>query len=77
MLDGRVHIRDWRKEKPSRKTKPEVKRCLSAEAFKTRLCWFFIHHPDGCSLPSESCPYAHGTEELRQSETIKKKKQIQ
>uniref|UniRef100_A0A8C3KUC4 tRNA (uracil-O(2)-)-methyltransferase n=1 Tax=Chrysolophus pictus TaxID=9089 RepID=A0A8C3KUC4_CHRPC len=76
VLDGRVHIRDWRKEKPSRKTKSEVKRCLSAEAFKTRLCWFFIHHPDGCSLPSESCPYAHGTEELRQSETIKKKKHI-
>ncbi|NXS67896.1 TRM44 methyltransferase, partial [Pandion haliaetus] len=65
VLNGRVHIRDWRKEKPSRKTKPEVKRRLSAEAFKTRLCWFFIHHPDGCSLPSESCPYAHGTEDLR------------
>ncbi|XP_021251099.1 probable tRNA (uracil-O(2)-)-methyltransferase isoform X1 [Numida meleagris] len=76
VLDGRVHIRDWRKEKASRKTKPEVKRCLSAAAFKTRLCWFFIHHPDGCSLPSESCPYAHGTEELRQSQTIKKKKHI-
>ncbi|NXT47545.1 TRM44 methyltransferase, partial [Pluvianellus socialis] len=65
VLNGRVHIRDWRKEEPSRKTKPEVKRRLSAEAFKTRLCWFFSHHPDGCSLPSESCPYAHGTEELR------------
>ncbi|NXI71334.1 TRM44 methyltransferase, partial [Anseranas semipalmata] len=76
VLNGRVHIRDWRKEKPSRKTKPEVKRCLSAEAFKTRLCWFFVHHPDGCSLPSESCPYAHGTEELRQSQTIKKKRHI-
>ncbi|KAM6261777.1 putative tRNA (uracil-O(2)-)-methyltransferase isoform 1-T1 [Porphyrio hochstetteri] len=74
VLNGRVHIRDWRKEKPSRKTKPEVKRRLSAEAFKTCLCWFFIHHPDGCSLPSESCPYAHGTEELRQSQIIKKKK---
>ncbi|XP_042663649.1 probable tRNA (uracil-O(2)-)-methyltransferase [Tyto alba] len=77
VLNGRVHIRDWRKEKPSRKTKPEVKRRLSAEAFKTRLCWFFIHHPDGCSLPSESCPYAHGTEELRQSQIIKKKKHMQ
>ncbi|XP_061225427.1 probable tRNA (uracil-O(2)-)-methyltransferase isoform X2 [Neopsephotus bourkii] len=77
VLNGRVHIRDWRKEKPSRKTKPEVKRRLSAEAFKTRLCWFFIHHPDGCSLPSESCPYAHGTEELRQSQKIKKKKHVQ
>ncbi|KFP88811.1 putative tRNA (uracil-O(2)-)-methyltransferase, partial [Apaloderma vittatum] len=76
VLNGRVHIRDWRKEKPSRKPKPEVKRRLSAEAFKTRLCWFFIHHPDGCSLPSESCPYAHGTEELRQSQSIKKKKHI-
>ncbi|XP_030306499.1 probable tRNA (uracil-O(2)-)-methyltransferase [Calypte anna] len=77
VLNGRVHIRDWRKEKPSRKTKPEVKRCLAAEAFKTRLCWFFIHHPDGCSLPSELCPYAHGTEELRESQIIKKKKHIQ
>ncbi|XP_032043007.1 probable tRNA (uracil-O(2)-)-methyltransferase [Aythya fuligula] len=77
VLNGRVHIRDWRKEKPSRKTKPEVKRCLSAEAYKTRLCWFFIHHPNGCALPSESCPYAHGTEELRQSKTIKKKKHTQ
>ncbi|NWR41625.1 TRM44 methyltransferase, partial [Regulus satrapa] len=65
VLNGRVHIRDWRKEKPPSKTKSEVKRRLSAEAFKTRLCWFFIHHPDGCSLPSEACPYAHGTEELR------------
>uniref|UniRef100_A0A8C5T7L0 tRNA (uracil-O(2)-)-methyltransferase n=1 Tax=Malurus cyaneus samueli TaxID=2593467 RepID=A0A8C5T7L0_9PASS len=77
VLNGRVHIRDWRKEKPTSKTKPEVKRRLSAEAFKTRLCWFFIHHPDGCSLPSEACPYAHGTEELRQSQTIKKKKHTQ
>ncbi|XP_030347747.1 probable tRNA (uracil-O(2)-)-methyltransferase isoform X1 [Strigops habroptila] len=77
VLNGRVHIRDWRKEKLSRKTKPEVKRRLSAEAFKTRLCWFFIHHPDGCSLPSESCPYAHGTKELRQSQMIKKKKHLQ
>ncbi|NXI43793.1 TRM44 methyltransferase, partial [Galbula dea] len=76
VLNGRVHLRDWRKEKPWRKGKPEVKRRLSAEAFKTRLCWFFLHHPDGCSLPSESCPYAHGTEELRQSQIIKKKKQI-
>ncbi|XP_065454592.1 probable tRNA (uracil-O(2)-)-methyltransferase [Chrysemys picta bellii] len=74
VLNGRVHIRDWREEKPSKRTKPEVKRRFSAEAFKTRLCWFFIHHPDGCSLTSESCPYAHGTEELRQSQIMKKKK---
>ncbi|NXY85073.1 TRM44 methyltransferase, partial [Alcedo cyanopectus] len=77
VVNGRVHIRDWRKEKPSRRAEPEVKRRLAAEAFKTQLCWFFIHHPDGCSLPSESCPYAHGTEELRQARVIKKKKYLQ
>ncbi|EMP26433.1 Putative tRNA (uracil-O(2)-)-methyltransferase [Chelonia mydas] len=77
VLNGRVHIRDWREEKPSKRTKSEVKRRFSAEAFKTRLCWFFIHHPDGCSLTSESCPYAHGTEELRQSQIMKKKKHPQ
>ncbi|XP_054247533.1 probable tRNA (uracil-O(2)-)-methyltransferase [Indicator indicator] len=77
VLNGRVHIRDWRKEKPARRAQPEVKRRLSAGALKTRLCWFFIHHPDGCSLPSASCPYAHGTEELRQSQIIKKKKHLQ
>ncbi|KFV76222.1 putative tRNA (uracil-O(2)-)-methyltransferase, partial [Dryobates pubescens] len=76
VLNGRVHIRDWRKEKPGRRAQPEVKRRLSAGALKTRLCWFFIHHPDGCSLPSESCPYAHGTEELRQPQIIKKKKHL-
>ncbi|XP_074848519.1 putative tRNA (uracil-O(2)-)-methyltransferase isoform X2 [Carettochelys insculpta] len=74
VLNGRVHIRDWREEKPSKQTKPEIKRRFTAEAFKTRLCWFFIHHPDGCSLTSESCPYAHGTEELRRSQIMKKKK---
>ncbi|KAM7168883.1 putative tRNA (uracil-O(2)-)-methyltransferase isoform 2-T2 [Macrochelys suwanniensis] len=77
VLNGRVHIRDWREEKPSKRTKPEIKRRFSADAFKTRLCWFFIHHPDGCSLTSESCPYAHGTDELRQSQIMKKKKHPQ
>ncbi|XP_067414979.1 probable tRNA (uracil-O(2)-)-methyltransferase isoform X2 [Emydura macquarii macquarii] len=77
VLNGRVQIRDWREERPSKRTKPEVKRRFSAEAFKTRLCWFFIHHPDGCSLTSESCPYAHGIEELRQSQIMKKKKHAQ
>ncbi|NXU49427.1 TRM44 methyltransferase, partial [Turnix velox] len=77
VLNGRVHIRDWRKEKPWKRTQPEAKRRLSAEAFKTRLCWFFLHHPNGCSLPSESCPYAHGTEELKQSQILKKKKHKQ
>ncbi|XP_072476225.1 probable tRNA (uracil-O(2)-)-methyltransferase isoform X2 [Notamacropus eugenii] len=76
VVNGRVYIRDWREEKNAKKNQPEAKRRLSSEAFKTRLCWFFMHHPNGCSLTSESCSYAHGTQELRQSQALKKIKQI-
>ncbi|XP_074085955.1 putative tRNA (uracil-O(2)-)-methyltransferase isoform X2 [Macrotis lagotis] len=77
VLNGRVYIRDWREERTAKKNQPEAKRRLSSEAFKTRLCWFFMHHPDGCSLSSTSCLYAHGTQELRQPQTLKKIKQNQ
>lgn len=73
VLNGRVHIRDWRREL-QREKPPEAKRSLSAEAFKTRMCWFFTHHPDGCVLPAARCPFAHGPEELRLSQTLKKQR---
>ncbi|XP_012600249.2 putative tRNA (uracil-O(2)-)-methyltransferase isoform X1 [Microcebus murinus] len=76
VLNGRVHIRDWREEKLQKKKQPEAKRRLFSESFKTRLCWFFTHHPDGCALPSDSCPFAHGPGELRPSQAPKKKKRI-
>lgn len=72
VLDGRVHIRDWRRELQGEKCL-ETKRGPSAEAFKTRLCWFFTHHPDGCVLPSTSCPFAHGPGELRPPRPPKKR----
>lgn len=65
VLNGSVHIRDWREEKCQKGKHPEAKRTLLSGAFKTRLCWFFTHHPDGCALPSHCCPFAHGPEELR------------
>lgn len=74
VLNGRVHIRDWRQEL-QREKPPEAKRSLSAEVFKTRICWFFTHHPDGCVLPAARCPFAHGPEELRLSQTLKKQRQ--
>ncbi|XP_051020762.1 probable tRNA (uracil-O(2)-)-methyltransferase [Acomys russatus] len=74
VLNGRVHIRDWRREL-QREKPPEAKRSLSAEVFKTRICWFFTHHPDGCVLPAARCPFAHGPEELRLSQTSKKQRQ--
>ncbi|XP_043429027.1 probable tRNA (uracil-O(2)-)-methyltransferase isoform X2 [Prionailurus bengalensis] len=66
---GRVHLRDWREERLRKQRQPEAKRRLFSEAFKTRLCWFFSHHPDGCALPSDCCPFAHGPEELRPAQT--------
>lgn len=65
VLNGTVHIRDWREEKCQKGKHPEAKRTPLSGTFKTRLCWFFTHHPDGCALPSHCCPFAHGPEELR------------
>ncbi|XP_026928007.1 probable tRNA (uracil-O(2)-)-methyltransferase isoform X2 [Acinonyx jubatus] len=70
---GRVHLRDWREERLRKQRQPEAKRRLFSEAFKTRLCWFFSHHPDGCALPSDCCPFAHGPEELRPAQTPRRK----
>ncbi|XP_066242029.1 probable tRNA (uracil-O(2)-)-methyltransferase isoform X1 [Saccopteryx leptura] len=74
VLHGRVHIRDWREERLQERH-PEAKRRLFSEAFKTRLCWFFTHHPDGCALSAQRCPFAHGPGELRPPPSTKKKKQ--
>ncbi|XP_005408833.2 PREDICTED: probable tRNA (uracil-O(2)-)-methyltransferase [Chinchilla lanigera] len=75
VLDGRVHIRDWRREL-QREKRSEAKRGSSSETFKTRACWFFTHHPDGCVLPSASCPFAHGPQELRPPRPPKKRQAL-
>ncbi|KAF4013198.1 hypothetical protein G4228_004642 [Cervus hanglu yarkandensis] len=74
VLNGRVRIRDWREERPRKQEEPEVKRRLSPDTFKTRICWFFAHHPDGCVLPADCCPFAHGPGELRPAPRTRKKK---
>ncbi|XP_061276933.1 probable tRNA (uracil-O(2)-)-methyltransferase isoform X2 [Bos javanicus] len=74
VLHGRVRIRDWREERPWKKEEPEAKRRPSSDTFKTRICWFFAHHPDGCVLPADCCPFAHGPGELRPAPRTKKKK---
>nr|XP_020661431.1 probable tRNA (uracil-O(2)-)-methyltransferase isoform X2 [Pogona vitticeps] len=74
VLNGKVHIRDWREWKPPKKNKrnEHVKQRFPSRAFKTRLCWFYMHHPQGCPLTSEFCHYAHGAEELKPSLTVPK-----
>ncbi|XP_006875385.1 PREDICTED: probable tRNA (uracil-O(2)-)-methyltransferase [Chrysochloris asiatica] len=66
--DGRVRIRDWRKEQPPRGP--------AADAFKTRPCWFFTHHPDGCVLSAARCPFAHGPGELRPAQITRRARQL-
>ncbi|KAM6909370.1 putative tRNA (uracil-O(2)-)-methyltransferase [Xenentodon cancila] len=68
---GRVHIRDWREEKPSRAD--SRRKQISPGALKTRLCWFDAHHPQGCPLQAQNCAFAHGPDELRPSTTPSKK----
>ncbi|XP_048393427.1 probable tRNA (uracil-O(2)-)-methyltransferase isoform X2 [Stegostoma tigrinum] len=72
VVHGNVQIRDWSKEKQSKQKEkqtknlsPDEKRKLLSEACKTRLCWFFVNHPDGCPRTAEKCPFAHGIQELR------------
>nr|XP_054109494.1 probable tRNA (uracil-O(2)-)-methyltransferase isoform X1 [Callithrix jacchus] len=73
VVNGRVHIRDWREETPRKTKPPAAKRRLLSEACKTRLCWFFMHHPDGCALSADCCLFAHGPAELRLPQTRRKK----
>nr|XP_018881064.2 probable tRNA (uracil-O(2)-)-methyltransferase isoform X1 [Gorilla gorilla gorilla] len=74
VVNGRVHIRDWREETLWKTKQPEAKQRLLSEACKTRLCWFFMHHPDGCALSTDCCPFAHGPAELRPPRTTPRKK---
>ncbi|KAB1282913.1 putative tRNA -methyltransferase [Camelus dromedarius] len=68
VVNGQVRIRDWREEKLWEEKE--------LEARKTRICWFFTHHPDGCVLPSDCCPFAHGPGELRPAPATRKKRQL-
>nr|XP_011743253.1 probable tRNA (uracil-O(2)-)-methyltransferase isoform X5 [Macaca nemestrina] len=74
VVNGRVHIRDWREETLWETKQPEAKQRVLSKACKTRLCWFFTHHPDGCALSADCCPFAHGPAELRPPRTTPRKK---
>ncbi|KAJ7319796.1 hypothetical protein JRQ81_019307 [Phrynocephalus forsythii] len=79
VLNGKVHIRDWREWKPPRKNKrhEQAQKRFPSGSFKTRLCWFHMHHPQGCPLVSEFCHYAHGTAELKAPLAVPKINNVQ
>ncbi|XP_072112043.1 probable tRNA (uracil-O(2)-)-methyltransferase isoform X1 [Mobula birostris] len=71
VIHGQVQIRDWTKAKQTRKQISGARKMI-LDTFKTRLCWFFVNHPDGCPRSTENCPFAHGAEELRPQATARK-----
>uniref|UniRef100_A0A1A7XRY9 tRNA (uracil-O(2)-)-methyltransferase n=1 Tax=Iconisemion striatum TaxID=60296 RepID=A0A1A7XRY9_9TELE len=62
---GRVYIRDWRDRKSTRTQSQRT--AFAPGALKTRLCWFYSHHPQGCPLLDQNCAFAHGPDDLRPS----------
>ena len=69
---GVVEIRDWTQEIPGprgKKGDPARKKRRSEALWKTSLCWFHLHHPDGCPVSVEQCPFAHGEDELKERPT--------
>ena len=69
---GVVQIRDWTQETPvprGRKGDLARKQRRSQALWKTSLCWFNLHHPDGCPVSVEKCPFAHSEDELKERPT--------
>ena len=33
-------------------------------SIKKKPCWFFDHHPQGCSVSAETCTWAHGKDDI-------------
>jgi len=66
---GVVQMRDWTQESLGQRGKKwdlARKQRRSQALWKTSMCWFYIHHPDGCPVLTELCPFAHSTDELRE-----------
>ncbi|XP_073466905.1 probable tRNA (uracil-O(2)-)-methyltransferase isoform X2 [Aquarana catesbeiana] len=76
VMNSSVSIRDWSQDEqtPSNKSKAEAKKRLLPNVLKTRLCWFYVNHPNGCPRAASKCPYAHGPVELRPSTLPGRKK---
>ena len=70
---GYVQLRNWAVAGPEHGPRRPAKRRSAEDAkrlVKTKPCWFYHHHPQGCPRLSlaggeDSCPYAHGCRDLR------------
>jgi tRNASer (uridine44-2'-O)-methyltransferase len=65
ILSGHVCIRDWSvNDFPQKKKKKLMPKKSSKIFYKTKMCWFALHHPQGCPRTADACPYAHSKLEL-------------
>lgn len=65
-----IKIRDWsdpssRESKSGSSKNRKRDSSKKGEKLKTKPCWFFSNHPDGCPLTKDECTYAHGVDDLR------------
>ena len=42
--------------------------------FKTKICWFYENHPQGCPSKMEDCCWAHGKQDLKIDDNLQRKK---
>lgn len=54
--DYRDYLLSKRKARVQQDTTPRL---------KTKLCFYFLNHPNGCPLPDAACRFAHGGSDLR------------
>lgn len=56
-----MQIRNWAslEEAPRKKKR---KQNASVKLIKTKKCWFFDHHPDGCPRSASECTFLHSEE---------------
>eukprot|EP00049_Salpingoeca_infusionum_P007382 m.119610 g.119610 ORF g.119610 m.119610 type:complete len:667 (+) comp13678_c2_seq2:21-2021(+) len=61
---GKVRLRNWIDDDEST---PPSQKAGKLHHRKKKLCWFHMHHPDGCPREAENCNFAHGEDDLVQS----------
>ncbi|XP_065663837.1 probable tRNA (uracil-O(2)-)-methyltransferase isoform X3 [Hydra vulgaris] len=64
VVNGNVSIRDYRCVEDLKRSKKSLSKKKDTKSFKSKLCWFFDEHPQGCVLSIQQCSYAHGVDDL-------------
>ena len=70
VFDGQVALRDWTSPDYelflAARQKKRKNQNIASNRVKTKLCFFYTRHPDGCPLTADSCRFAHGQTDLKE-----------